>query len=151
MIITYPNPILLKKCEPVLADEDVSDLISKLKIELYKENAAGIAANQIGISKTIFLAIIPQLAQPLIFINPEIKYKSSAKSSYKEGCLSFPDLFINIARPSEVKIDYEDENRDKKINVKFEGILARIILHEYDHLNGIVFTTRSIKHRKYGK
>ena len=151
MIITYPNPILLKKCEPVLADEDISDLISKLKIELYKENASGIAANQIGISKTIFLAITQKLAQPLIFINPEIKYKSSTKSSYKEGCLSFPDLFINIARPSELILDYEDENRNKNLNIKFEGILARIILHEYDHLNGIVFTTRSIKHRKYGK
>lgn len=48
-------------------------------------------------------------------------------------------------------MDYEDENRNKNLNIKFEGILARIILHEYDHLNGIVFTTRSIKHRKYGK
>ena len=108
---------------------------------MYAANGIGLAAIQIGVPKRIIVMDISKdedKKQPMYFVNPVVKNKNKEKSTYEEGCLSVPDQFAEIDRPSKCEIEFLDFNGEKKL-IKAEGLLATCIQHEMDHLEGILF------------
>ena len=114
--------------------------LSRILIDnMIHHNGIGISANQIGIWERAF-AMIRDLENNEIIVcfNPRIVKSYSEEVEMEEGCLSYPDLFLNITRPKKIIVKYEDV--DKKIHkLKLDGLSARIFLHEYDHMEGITY------------
>jgi peptide deformylase len=139
-IIKYPDPILRKKCEEVRGvTEEIRSLGFEM-IEIMTENEGiGLAAPQVGELKRIIVVQTEKGSE--IFINPKIIKKSKETIINEEGCLSFPGLFLKIKRAKEVEIEALNE-RGEKIQVRAEGLPARIFQHEIDHLDGILFIDR---------
>ena len=136
-IVFYPNPILRKKTKPILEfNSKLEKIISEMTEIMQQNDGAGLAGPQVGISQQIFLADDGNGLR--VFINPKIIWRSAEKIIIEEGCLSFPGIFLEIERPKEVKIEFSDKNNQKQI-LKADGLLARIIQHEYDHLQGVLF------------
>lgn len=132
----YPNPILRKKCQKVkVFDDQLKNLCLEMFKTMETSKGLGLAAPQIGESSYFF--IIDFNGKKLVFINPEIT-KKEGQEIFEEGCLSFPGLFIKIKRPKKVELKFQNIDGQEKI-VKAEGLLARVIQHELDHLNGILF------------
>ena len=104
----------------------------------------GLSANQIGITERAFAMIRNvEYNEIIVCFNPKIVKTSTKKSVMEEGCLSYPELFLDVVRPSEIVVKYEDE--DKKMHkLNLVGLSARVFLHEYDHMEGIVFTQRNL-------
>ena len=108
---------------------------------MYAANGIGLAAIQIGVPKRIIVMDIskdPEKKEPRYFVNPIIKNKNPEKSTYEEGCLSVPNQFADIDRPSKCDVEYLDYNGNKQI-LHAAGLLATCIQHEMDHLEGILF------------
>ena len=133
----YNHSILRKKCEKVeKITEETKKLIEKM-IKIVQENqGVGLAACQIGLAKRIIIVQTEKGYQE--FINPEILWKGSEKEIMEEGCLSFPQMFLKIKRSKEIGLK-AFTNQGESIQIKAQGILARIFQHEIDHLNGILF------------
>jgi len=146
-IIKYSNPVLRKKCQEV---KEVTEEIRNLGLDMIESmtesQGIGLAAPQVGeLKRVIVVHPIKERSleekskeKPQIFINPKIIKKSRETIIDEEGCLSFPELFLKIKRAKEVKIEALNE-RGEKIRVQAEGLPARIIQHEIDHLDGILF------------
>ena len=108
---------------------------------MYQANGIGLAAIQIGIPKRIIvidLAKGEEKKNPMYFVNPVIKNKNQNLATYEEGCLSVPEQFAEVDRPSTCEVEYLDYYGEKKI-LKAEGLIATCIQHEMDHLQGILF------------
>ena len=141
-ILTEPNKLLRqisKKVERVGKEEQ--KLMDDMLDTMYAANGIGLAAIQIGIPKRIIVMDLSkekEKKEPRYFVNPIIKNKNSLKSTYEEGCLSVPDQFAEIDRPSKCEVEYLDYNGEKKI-LMADGLLATCIQHEMDHLEGILF------------
>ena len=141
-ILTEPNKLLRQisqKVEKVGSEE--KKIMDDMLDTMYAANGIGLAAIQIGIPKRIIVMDISKdnnNKKPLYFVNPVIHQKTKNKSTYEEGCLSVPDQFAEIERPSMCEIEYLDYHGEKKI-LKAEGLLATCIQHEIDHLDGILF------------
>ena len=125
--------------------DDVNDEIRVLMDDMletmYAAPGIGLAAIQIGIPKRIIVMDISKeegKKEPRYFINPIIKNKDTLKVTYEEGCLSVPDQFAEIARPSKCEVEYLDYNGEKQL-LKANGLLATCIQHEMDHLEGVLF------------
>jgi len=155
-IIETPNKILDKKTKKVGSFEtETQKVIKDLKNTLDKAQdpeGAGLSANQIGISKSIcvvrnfFLDPLnetEELFDERVLINPKIVSKDSEEEEGWEGCLSIPNTYGKVLRSKNIKIRYQDEAGQKQ-NLKTGGFFARVIQHEMDHLNGILFTSRVI-------
>ena len=145
-IIVYGDPILKKRAEEIKKNElDVLKLAEDMFETMYNASGVGLAAPQIGISKRIFVIDGSAIDEPelegfkKIFINPEIKDEDGSPWIYEEGCLSIPNIREDILRNPKIEITYMDENWEEHTE-KYEGLKARIIQHEYDHLEGILFT-----------
>lgn len=145
-IVMYGDPVLKKKAiaiEP--GSMDVISLAEDMFETMYAANGVGLAAPQIGQSVQLFIIDTSQLDDEdvgdykQVFINPEIISENGEKWIFEEGCLSIPTIREDVERNNTVKIKYVDEQWEKHEKV-FSGILARIIQHEYDHTNGILFT-----------
>ena len=141
-ILTEPNNILRQVSKPVekVGDEE-RQLMKDMLETMYDANGIGLAAIQIGVPKRIIVMDISkddEEKKPRYFVNPIIKNKDISKSTYEEGCLSVPNQFAEIDRPSKCEVEYLDFNGEKKI-LKAEGLLATCIQHEMDHLEGILF------------
>lgn len=142
----YPNPVLRQKAEKI---REITPKIRQLADDLMEtmlkseQEGVGLAAPQIGVSKRIFIAQTDGFGElttskkPAVFINPKIVKKSRKTEKAEEGCLSLPGVWLKIKRAKELEIEYLDIN-GKKIKTKAEGIFARILQHEIDHLNGIL-------------
>lgn len=139
----YPDPVLRKKAERVgeitpelrkLA-EDMTETMLKSEPE-----GVGLAAPQVGISKRMFA--VQTEKGPAVFVNPKIIEKSKKTEVMEEGCLSLPKTWLKIKRAKEVEMEALDIN-GKKISIKAEGLPARIIQHEVDHLNGILIIDKT--------
>ena len=140
-IVIYGDPVLREKAKPVeKIDQEVKDLVADMIATLKDANGLGLAAPQVGVSKRIFITDLSSLElteSMRVFINPEI-IDTSGETILEEGCLSFPGLYQKVSRPEELKIRALDvEGNEFELNVS--GMLARAILHEYDHLEGILF------------
>ena len=141
-ILTEPDPILRKKCEPLeKVDEETKKLMDDMLETMYAAPGIGLAAVQVGILKRLVVIDISkeeEKKKPLFLINPQIMHQSTKTSVYEEGCLSLPGQFAEVERPAECTIKYIDYNGKEK-ELKSDGLLATCIQHEVDHLNGILF------------
>ncbi len=130
------DPILRKKAKEVeRIDDNIKSFIKELFEVMYQFDGVGLAAPQVGVSLRIF---VMDDGLPRAFINPKIVYLSPEKVIDEEGCLSIPDVFENIERSKEVVVKYLDENGQEK-EERFLDRSARIVQHEYDHLEGRLF------------
>ena len=165
-IITLPNPILKKKSDPIdKVDNKIKKLMDEMLNTMYKAPGIGLAAPQIGINKRIIVMDTsprPGLKRyqeekieqkeeikpnPIQMANPELIWVSEKKETDEEGCLSIPGIMGDITRPSSCKVKYLDRNGESK-ELLAEGLLARCVQHEIDHVNGILFIDRMSKTKK---
>ena len=140
-IITEPDPILRKKCEPLLkVDDSLRKLMKDMVETMYKAPGIGLAAIQLGILKRLVVIDISkdEEKKPLFLVNPEITFRSKKTSIYEEGCLSLPGQFAEIERPAECFLKYINFE-GKQMELKADGLLSTCIQHEIDHLNGVLF------------
>jgi len=125
-------------------DNQIRNLAKDMLQSMYSAKGIGLAGPQVGISKELLVIDInfeDSAAEPLILINPEITAFGSTLNTYEEGCLSIPGVYLNVVRPSTIKLKFRDEmGRPRKMNA--DGLLARCIQHEVDHLKGILFVDR---------
>ncbi len=156
-IVAYPHPILKKKTveiEPDYPDLDV--FLSDMWETMYQADGIGLAAPQVNRSLRLFVidaSILSEHHHPeadgfkKTFINPTILIQEGEEELHNEGCLSFPGLHEEIQRKSVIHIHYLDENF-QEFEERYDGILARIIQHEYDHIEGITMAERISPLRK---
>ena len=141
-ILTEPNKILRQVSQPVeTVGKSERELMDDMLDTMYAANGIGLAAIQIGIPKRIIVMDISKdenKKEPRYFVNPIIKNKDILKSTYEEGCLSVPNQFAEIDRPSKCEVEYLNYYGEKKL-LRAEGLLATCIQHEMDHLEGILF------------
>ena len=125
-------------------DESVRDLARDMLRSMYTAKGIGLAAPQVGVAKQLLvidLDLEEAATPPLVLINPEITAAGASLNTYEEGCLSIPKVYLNVVRPSVVEVSFRDElGRPRKL--KADGLLARCIQHEMDHLNGVLFVDR---------
>ena len=125
-------------------DNQIRNLAKDMLQSMYSAKGIGLAGPQVGISKELLVIDInfeDSAAEPLILINPEITAFGSTLNTYEEGCLSIPGVYLNVVRPSTIKLKFRDEmGRPRKMNA--DGLLARCIQHEVDHLRGVLFVDR---------
>ena len=148
-ILQKNDPILRKNAEPVKDFTKLKSIISRMAEALFKEpDGIGIAAPQIGAGLKIFLVAqdIPK-HKYLVFINPELKKRSQKKHKDVEGCLSIRGYYGEVVRSEKIIIEYLDEY-GKKHSRGASGLLARVVQHEIDHLNGILFIDKAKKIQK---
>jgi peptide deformylase len=130
--------------------KDIDDAVRALAQEMIHAMIAGhgvgLAAPQIGRSERIFVVGIDG-ESPRVFINPSIIETSQELAEYEEGCLSIPGLYCDVTRPAAVRVQAWNE-RGRPFNLEAEGFLARVILHEYDHLEGVLFVDRLSEAKK---
>ncbi len=132
-IRVYGDPCLRKKSVPVKNVGPSERLLIKSMFEtMYDHKGIGLAAPQVGINEQIFVTDVGE--GPVVFINPHITKKRGSEVM-EEGCLSLPGIQAQIKRPQRIFVSYLDEN-NKKIEREYDGLLARVILHETDHLRG---------------
>lgn len=135
-IVTEGDPILGKTCREVTAfDERLHTLLDDMLQTMRKHDGVGLAANQVGLLKRVVIIEVDHKVYELI--NPEV-LKTSGEQTGAEGCLSFPGQYGIVTRPNKVTVRALDRN-GKPYKVTGEGLLARALMHETDHLNGIVF------------
>ena len=141
-ILTEPNKILRQVSLPVeKVGNEERQLMDDMLETMYDAKGIGLAAIQIGVPKRIIVMDIgnrDKEKEPMYFVNPIIKNKNSDHSTYEEGCLSVPNQFAEVNRPSTCEIEFLDYKGNKKI-LNASGLLATCIQHEMDHLEGILF------------
>ena len=141
-IIILPDKRLRQVSEPVKAvDAEVRALVDDMFETMYKAPGVGLAAIQIAVPKrviTVDTAKKDEPDNPQVFINPEIVWSSDEKNTYEEGCLSIPEYYEEVERPAQVKVRYMDLH-GKPQEVDATGMLATVLQHEIDHINGVLF------------
>ncbi|HET8810369.1 MAG TPA: peptide deformylase [Flavobacteriaceae bacterium] len=163
-IVAYGDPILKKKAKEIPQDyPNLNELIDNMWDTMYNAYGVGLAAPQVGLSLRLFVIDASPFAEDeelseteqeelkhfkKVFINPEIIDEQGDQWAFNEGCLSIPDIREDVFRQPEIAIEYFDENFNKHTE-KFRGLAARVIQHEYDHIEGILFTDKlsSLKKR----
>jgi peptide deformylase len=142
----YPDEVLKKKAETVTDfNDELKELVNQMLETMYEKKGVGLAANQVGILKKVAVIDLDsgkenQGKNPIILINPEI-VKAEGEEIAEEGCLSLPGLYKKVKRAYYVKV--KAQNLDgEEFEIEGEGLLARALQHEIDHLNGIVFIDR---------
>jgi len=141
-VVKYPAKVLRTKTKEVerVTDED-RKLVKDMIETMYAENGVGLAANQVGISKQLFVASADQVrGNELVYFNPRLVKKEGTLKEF-EGCLSVPELYEPVKRAKRVWMRAMTLD-GKTVEVKAEGLLARIFQHETDHLNGLLFIDR---------
>lgn len=142
-ILKKGNPILIEGAKIIVENpksDEIKRLISDMKETMEKNDGVGLAANQVGQQFRLFVLGYEKIFK--VFINPKIKKYSSGQVEVEEGCLSVPGIFGIVKRPEKVLIEALNENGNK-VEYWAEGLEARIIQHEIDHLNGILFVDRA--------
>ncbi|MEB3322775.1 MAG: peptide deformylase [Synechococcaceae cyanobacterium] len=125
-------------------DDTVRDLARDMLRSMYTARGIGLAAPQVGVHRRLLvidLDIEEAATPPMVFVNPEITAAGASFSTYEEGCLSIPGVYLDVVRPSEVVVNYRDE-QGRPRRLKADGLLARCIQHEMDHLEGVLFVDR---------
>ena len=142
-LIPSDDPLLHRKIKKCSYDLDRSKLSYTLTENMFHYNGVGLSANQIGIEERAFVMMIDiDLQETITCFNPRIIKESKKEVVMEEGCLSYPELFIEISRPSSIIVKYEDEGKSI-IKRRLDGFIARVFQHEYDHMEGIDFTQRT--------
>ena len=153
-VVTFGTEALRKKGIPVAeVTDEIKQLVKNMLETMYATNGVGLAAEQVGRTERLCVIDVPKdsekpecaefnakVEMPLVLINPEITAKSGSQRN-GEGCLSFPDIFVQITRANEVTVAYTGLD-GKRHEATARGLLARAIQHEYDHLDGILLVDR---------
>ena len=141
-ILQLPDPVLRRRSKPVgKIDDEIKKLIKDMFETMYDAPGVGLAAIQIGVAKrvvTIDATRGDDEKDPMVFINPEIISSSDDADVKEEGCLSIAEFYEEVERPSAVTVRYMDE-KGKTHEIEADGLLARALQHEIDHLNGVLF------------
>jgi peptide deformylase len=141
-ILQLPDPVLRRVSTPVAKiDDEIKKLIKDMFETMYDAPGIGLAAVQIGVAKrvvTIDATRGEDKKNPMVFINPEIISSSEDMDVKEEGCLSIAEFYEEVERPTAVTVRYMDE-KGKAKEIEAEGLLARALQHEIDHLNGVLF------------
>lgn len=163
-VVGYGAPVLWKKGKEIPKDfKGLDKLIDNMWETMYNANGVGIAAPQVGRSLRLFIVdatpfgeaedVTEEEKEQLkrakkAFINPKIIARSGEEWAFNEGCLSIPGINEDVFRPDEIKIEYYDQDFNKHVE-EFDGLAARVIQHEYDHIEGVLFTDKlsSLKKR----
>ena len=141
-LIPSNDKLLHEKIVKCSYNLDRGKLSYTLTENMFHHNGVGLSANQIGIKERAFVMISDMESQDtLTCFNPKIVKESKEMVTMEEGCLSYPELFLDIARPETIVVKYEDEGKELH-KIKLTGFIARIFQHEYDHMEGIDFTQR---------
>ncbi len=156
-IVAYGDPVLKKKAKDINAEyPGLSELIENMWETMHNANGIGLAAPQIGRSIRLFVVDATPFAEPdedgeggdeslvgfkKVFINAQITSETGEEWPYNEGCLSIPDIHEDVYRHPDITMTYLDENFVEHTET-FTGMAARIIQHEYDHIDGILFTDK---------
>ena len=152
-ILTIPDPVLRKVSEPVkIVNAEIKKLMDDMLETMYAAPGIGLAAVQIGILKRIIVIDLSKEGEkkkPIFIVNPEIISKSSDLVSYEEGCLSIPGMSGLVKRYKKIKYEGFDMNGNI-IKKEAEGLEARVVQHEYDHLMGILYTSRLVDEKAFG-
>lgn len=142
-LVDQYDPILRKPCAPIDFENTPGARVAYLAMSVMEScnhyEGLGLSANQIGLDARICAVADIEKQQTLCLINPVAVEYAPINSDYKEGCLSFPGLFLLIGRPEYVIVDFQAVNGET-VRKKFEGIMATCVQHEMDHLNGICYT-----------
>ncbi|MFL2585062.1 MAG: peptide deformylase [Parvicellaceae bacterium] len=155
-IMAFGLPVLRKECEEIEENSDIKSLVDNMFETMYSSSGVGLAGPQVGKSLRIFVVDASPFAEPeegeeineklkilkdfkKVFINPIIEHEEGDIWPFSEGCLSIPGVREDVERKSIIKISYYDENWNF-FEQSFSGLAARIIQHEYDHIEGILFT-----------
>ena len=157
-IVAFGSPILRKMCSDISPDYPEFDIIlANMWETMYEANGVGLAAPQVNKGIRLFLIDttpffddedeIKEVIVKQAFINARILEESGEEWEFNEGCLSIPDLREDVSRKSTILIEYMDENFEKH-TATYDGLTARVIQHEYDHINGILFTDKLTALRK---
>jgi len=146
-IVKYPDPVLKKKAEPVdKISKEVFTLADDMIETMLSNDGLGLAATQVSSPLRLFVINISldgDAPKPMVVINPRI-ISQEGLEVHEEGCLSFPELYLNIERPQKVRIHAKDLYNENAI-LDATGLLARAVMHEIDHLDGILFIERVAK------
>jgi peptide deformylase len=152
-VTQYGDEILVKKAESVKKiDRATLELINNMFDTMHNADGIGLAANQVGSNKAIFVIDLSEVkgyekSPKLIFINPRVAERSSETIKMEEGCLSLPGLHVEVERPKSIKMIYHDlELREQTIEA--DGMAARVMQHEFDHLLGYFATDRVEEDKK---
>ncbi len=163
-IVAYGDPVLRKVGKEIEKDfPKLDELIENMWETMYNASGVGLAAPQIGLPLRLFIVDATPFAEDdelteaeqnrikgfkKVFINAKIEEETGSEWNFNEGCLSIPDIREDVSRKDTITITYVDENF-KKNTETFDGVLARVIQHEYDHIQGILFTDKlsSLKKR----
>ncbi len=151
-IHVYGDPVLRAETQEVEADSaELQQLIDDMHETLRGAAGIGLAAPQVGRTERLFVVDITAMLddleederaalppQPMVFINPEILWESEAEAEFEEGCLSIPDLRELVVRPMRIRLRYLDRHFEEQ-EMEVGSLMARVIQHEYDHLDGILF------------
>ncbi len=145
-IVLFGDPVLKRKAKTIEPEAiDIDTLIDDMFETMDAANGVGLAAPQIGMSIRLFVVDTEPIVEDdekglrQAFINPEIVEESGEEWKFEEGCLSIPGVREDVSRQDTVKIKYQDQNWEHK-EMEVDGMLARVIQHEYDHIEGILFT-----------
>lgn len=134
--------ILRTVCEPVTQfDKSLKKLAEDMIETMHEAKGLGIAAPQIGVNSRVFIVTFDygqKDERQVVMANPEITYFSDEKDVAEEGCLSLPKVFGNVERPMEIVVKYQNL-RGEEVSLRLEGLNARVVQHELDHLNGVLF------------
>ncbi|MCX5776653.1 MAG: peptide deformylase [Candidatus Firestonebacteria bacterium] len=146
-ILKYGNSILRKKAQRIeKIDERIKKIAEAMISSLRAAKGIGLAANQVGIAERLCVVDTRRgetKGEIICLVNPKI-VSFEGKVSFEEGCLSFPEIYAEIERPAQVKVSYKDLKGEAR-DLVAEGILARVLQHEIDHLNGVLFIDRMSK------
>ena len=143
-IVPYPHPTLRHKSKPVRrVDGELVRLVREMFGRMYEHNGIGLAANQVDLPLRLFIINLnakPDEGEEFVFINPVLS-KPKGNEESEEGCLSFPELYGPVTRPKLITVQAYNL-RGEEVRMDLNGMLARAVQHEYDHLDGVVFVDR---------
>lgn len=137
--------VLRQSCKRITKiGPDIRQLAREMLQTMYTEDGIGLAAPQVGINKQM-LVVDPDpentATPPIVLINPVIRKSGQEQSIAQEGCLSIPNVFLDVIRPNQIEVSYKDE-QGRPQRLVADGLLSRVIQHEMDHLNGVMFVDR---------
>jgi peptide deformylase len=143
-ILKYPHPVLRHKCKPLRSvDGELKNIVREMFDLMYEQKGVGLAASQVGLPYRFFIINLegdPAKAPEHVFLNPELSQRRG-RAEAEEGCLSFPEIYARVSRSEKLVISAYNLD-GQEVNFELNGLFARAVQHEYDHLDGVLFIDR---------